>query len=208
MSSRIIPRMSDDYFHYDAKPEARDSVENSLAASNGVNQKKANLLNHLKGVIANDGYFHFGTQDQIHRNTEKTLAFLIEVIYQLYPNDWEKELQEIEARITQIREDEPDVEQGNRKISWFINKLVVNFYEKALTSNSLIASRAHDQKIEQYFNSLFEQHQIVRKLEKMSEKRNEPILLRHLRREWVPSWYLNIKDELFSKIQSNKLRET
>ncbi len=142
----------------------------------------------FSNLIAEDPHF---IAEGSFENVQKVIAFLVEAVKQLYKDDWKKELMEIKNKISAIRSDpdstaDPDL--SYKETTWFLNKIFLNLYEKAVALNALKASKENDFSQEKFYLRLFKNIKNLEILGNNEVKNHCATPLGGVHDKFVPTW--------------------
>ena len=139
----------------------------------------------FSNLIAEDPHF---ISEGSFEDVQKVIAFLVEAVKQLYKDDWKKELMEIKNKIIAIRSSTANPDLSYKETTWFLNKIFLDLYEKAIALNSLKASKENDFSEEKFYLCLFKNIKNLEILGNNEVKNHCATALGGVHDKFVPTW--------------------
>lgn len=146
--------------------------------------ERIKYYDELSDLIFEDQHFHSTEESQAR--TFEVIAFLIQATKELNPNTWKGDINDIENKIKQIRQEVPDSESSYRVTTWFLTDLFLHLYQTAVIKDSL---NTDDPIKVRFYNRIFKNINNLKKLETRGEKNKEAVPIGGIHESFIPDWY-------------------
>ncbi len=155
------------------------------------NDEQIDIYHQLSDTVRNI----LSSDSSIRRKEEKNLAFLVEAIKQLDPQNWKATVQDLKERIICKLNNNPM--QASVEVSWLIHQVITGLYKKSLSMCAINAENQRDHERSNLYSQTLSLVQINEEMARNIHAAGKPVTFKIIRNEFVPDW--------FSMVQNGKI---
>ncbi len=168
------------------RPISSEAIAHGQSAKEKLlTEEKIVSLDDFTAFLLEEPHFRLSQASAANfESLQMVLAFIIERMTQLNPEEWKDEIKEIQNKITEIRQSH--TETIYPETTWLLKKIFLNLYKNFVITQRLEATKAEDIEVCEF---VFRSINSSERLAAMMERLKQPTGIVGLDYRFIPPWY-------------------